>query len=104
MPRAKLKPTEEDRRKVRTMSACGTEPDEIAKVRKTVIRYAADDKSSDFVAAEQVVMGMDSLSYAFGDHEKRKAALDALYNAVRTANSFDPKQFADVARGLLNQF
>jgi hypothetical protein len=79
-------------------------PDEIAKVRKTVIRYAADDKSSDFVAAEQVVMGMDSLSYAFGDHEKRKAALDALYNAVRTANSFDPKQFADVARGLLNQF
>jgi hypothetical protein len=79
-------------------------PDEIAKVRKTVIRYAADDKSSDFVAAEQVVMGVDSLSYAFGDHEKRKAALDALYNAVRTANSFDPKQFADVARGLLNQF
>jgi hypothetical protein len=79
-------------------------PDEIAKVRRTVIRYAADDKSSDFVAAEQVVMGMDSLSYAFGDHEKRKAALDALYNAVRTANSFDPKQFADVARGLLNQF
>ena len=31
MPRAKLKPTEEDRRKVRTLSACGTEPDDIAK-------------------------------------------------------------------------
>ena len=78
--------------------------EEIAKVRKTVIRYAADDKTSDFGAAEQVVMGVDSLSYAFGDHDRRKAALDALYNAVRNANSFDPKQFADVARGLLNQF
>jgi hypothetical protein len=31
MPRAKLKPTDEDRRKVRTRSACGTEPDDIAK-------------------------------------------------------------------------
>jgi len=31
MPRAKLEPTEEDRRKVRSMSACGIEPDDIAK-------------------------------------------------------------------------
>jgi len=30
MPRAKIKPTEEDRRKVRSMSACGIEPDDIA--------------------------------------------------------------------------
>jgi hypothetical protein len=78
--------------------------DEIARVRKTVIRYAAEDKASDFGAAEQVVMGMDSLSYAAGDHERRKAALDALYNAVKSASSFDPAQFAGVARGALNQF
>jgi hypothetical protein len=31
MPRAKLKPTDEDRLKVRSMSACGIEPDDIAK-------------------------------------------------------------------------
>jgi hypothetical protein len=78
--------------------------EEIGKVRKAAVRYAAEDKTSDFVAAEQVVMCVDSLSYAFGDHERRKAALDALYNAVKTANSFDPKQFADVARGLVGQF
>ncbi len=78
--------------------------DEIARVRKTVIRYAAEDKASDFGAAEQVVMGMDSLSYAAGDHERRKAALDALYNSVKSASSFDPTQFAGVARGALNQF
>lgn len=78
--------------------------EDIGKVRKTLLRYAAEDKTSDFIAAEQVVMGMDSLSYAFGDHDRRKAALDALYTAVRSANSFDPRQFADVSRGLLSQF
>jgi hypothetical protein len=78
--------------------------DEIARVRKTVIRYAADDKASDFGAAEQVVMGLDSLSHAAGDYERRKAALDALYNAVKSASGFDPTQFAGVARGALNQF
>ncbi len=31
MPRKRLKPTEDERRKVRTLSACGIEPDDIAK-------------------------------------------------------------------------
>jgi hypothetical protein len=78
--------------------------EEIARVRKTVIRYAADDKASDFAAAEQVVMAVDSLSYAARDHEKRNSALDAFYNAVKSPSSFDPTQFAGVARGALNQF
>jgi hypothetical protein len=47
MPRAKLKPTEEDRRKVRTLSACGTEPDDIAKYlgisEKTLQKYYGKD-------------------------------------------------------------
>lgn len=79
-------------------------PEEIAKVRKTVIRYAAEDKASDFGAAEQIVMGVDSLSYAAGDHERRKSALDALYNAVKSGSGFDPTQFANTARGVLGQF
>lgn len=47
MPRAKLKPTEEDRRKVKTMSACGIEPDDIAKYlglsEKTLEKYYGKD-------------------------------------------------------------
>jgi hypothetical protein len=47
MPRAKLKPTEEDRRKVRSMSACGIEPDDIVKYlgisEKTLLKYYAKD-------------------------------------------------------------
>jgi hypothetical protein len=77
---------------------------EIAKVRKTVLRYAAEEKASDFATAEQVVMGTESLSYAFGDHDTHKAALDSLYRAVSSASSFDPSQFATLARGLQSQF
>jgi len=79
-------------------------PDEIAKVRRTVVRYAAEDKTSDFGAAEQVVMAVDSLSYAAGDHERRKAALDSLYNSVKSASAFDSAQFAGVARSIQGQF
>jgi hypothetical protein len=47
MPRAKLKPTEEDRRKVKSMSACGIEADDIAKYlglsEKTLLMYYQKD-------------------------------------------------------------
>jgi hypothetical protein len=47
MPRAKLKPTDEDRRKVRSMSACGIPTDEIAKYlgpsEKTLQKYYGKD-------------------------------------------------------------
>jgi hypothetical protein len=49
-------------------------------------------------------MGVDSLSYAAEDHERHKAALDALYNAVKSASGFDPTQFAGVARNVQSQF
>src|ERR1700681_4616033 len=77
---------------------------DVASVRKMLLRYAGDDKASDFAMAEQVVLGVESLSYAAGDHDRRKAALDALYNTVKSAANFNPTQFADVARGLQGQF
>ena len=77
---------------------------DIAALRKALLRYAAQDKASDFAMAEQVVLGVESLSYASGDHERRKAALDALYNGVASATKFDPTQFADTARTLQGQF
>jgi hypothetical protein len=78
--------------------------DDIAKIRKTVLRYASEDRASDFGAAEQVVMGVDSLSYAADDHDRHKAALDSLYNAVKSPSAFDPTQFAGVARSVQSQF
>jgi hypothetical protein len=77
---------------------------DIAALRKALLRYAAQDHASDFQVAEQVVLGVEGLSYASGDHDRRKSALDALYNSVGSTSKFDPGQFADVARGLQGQF
>jgi hypothetical protein len=77
---------------------------ETASIRKTLVRYAANDKASDFGSAEQVVLGVESLSYTLGDHDQHKAAIDALYNAVKSATAFNPQQFAQTARGIQGQF
>jgi Cytochrome c554 and c-prime len=79
-------------------------PTEITKVRKAVLRYAAEDKTSDFGAAEQVVMCMDTLSYAANDHDRHKGALQSLYDAVGKSSTFDPTQFASLARSVQSQF
>lgn len=77
---------------------------EIAAIRKTLVRYAATDKASDFGAAEQVVLGVESLSYAIGDRDQHKAALDSLFNAVKSGSAFNPQQFAQTARAIQGQF
>jgi hypothetical protein len=79
-------------------------PAEVAKIRRTLLNYASNDKASDFGAAEQVVLGVESLSYSLGDRDKRKGALDALYNAVKSDKNFSPSKFADVAKSVQGQF
>jgi hypothetical protein len=79
-------------------------PAEIRKMRQTVLRYASEDKASDFSTADQVYLSVDSLSYAFGDHDRRKAALDSLFGAVQSTSAFDPAKFATTARSLEIQF
>jgi len=79
-------------------------PEDTAALRRMLLSYAADDRASDFAMAEQVVLGVESLSYASGDHERRKSALDALYNGVASSAKFDPTEFADIARRQLTAF
>jgi hypothetical protein len=79
-------------------------PAQIAQVRKSIIQYAAQDKASDYGTAEQVVIGVESLSYTLGDHDKHRAAIDALYNAVKSTSGFDPTPFAAAARAVSSQF
>lgn len=73
-------------------------------LRRTLLQYAAADRASDYLAAEQIVLGVESLSYSLGDHERHNADVDALYNAVKTSASFDPSQFATVARQVTGHF
>ncbi|MBM0105333.1 hypothetical protein JM946_11260 [Steroidobacter sp. S1-65] len=77
---------------------------DVIKMRKTLARYAASDKAGDYAAAEQIVLGLESLSYTIGDRASKKAALDALYNAVKNDNTFSPQQFAAAAANAQRSF
>ena len=55
-------------------------------------------------ALEQIVLGVESLSYSLGDRDARKAALDALYNAVKNDTTFSPQQFAAAAKNAQRTF
>jgi hypothetical protein len=79
-------------------------PAQIAQVRKSVIQYASQDQASDYGTAEQVVIGVESLSYTLGDRDRHKAAIDSLYSAVKSSSGFDPTQFAAAARSVSGQF
>jgi hypothetical protein len=77
---------------------------DVTSMRKTLIKYGATDKAGDFAAAEQIVLGMESLSYSLGDHDKKKAALDALYKTVTNDTTFSPQEFARVAANAQRSF
>ena len=79
-------------------------PMEVAKVRKILVRLAAEDRASDFGAAEQIVMGVDSLSHSLNDFDRRRAPLDALYDKVKSGANFNATQFADTARRVQGEF
>ncbi len=77
---------------------------DVTSMRKTLVKYGATDKAGDYAAAEQIVLGLESLSYSLGDRDKKKAALDALYNAVKNDTTFSPQQFASAAANAQRAF
>lgn len=77
---------------------------ETGKVRHAVISMAAADKASDYMEAEQVVFGIQTLTYALGDLNSRKASLDQLFTAVKNQANFDPAQFVTTARAVQEKF
>jgi len=79
-------------------------PAQTAAIRRMLLQYAASDRASDYLTAEQFVLGVESLSYALEDHDRHNTDVDALYNAVRTSAAFDPAQFAAVAHQVAGHF
>lgn len=77
---------------------------DVVSVRKTVLRYASEDKTSDYGTAEQVVLGVQSLSYALGDYDRHKEAFKSLFDALGTGADFNAPQFAEVAKRAEAQF
>jgi hypothetical protein len=77
---------------------------DIIKVRKTVLHYASQDKASDYGTAEQVVLGVQSLSYALGDYDRHKDVFKSLFDSLGTGSDFNVPQFAEVAKRAEAQF
>jgi len=77
---------------------------DVTAMRKTLVKYGATDKAGDFASVEQIVLGLESLSYSLGDHDKKKAALDPLFNAVKNDTAFSPQQFASAAANAQRSF
>jgi hypothetical protein len=56
---------------------------EVVDARKALIQHAAAETFVDYAVAEQIVLGVESLSYAIGDRNAKKTQLNNLYAAVK---------------------
>jgi hypothetical protein len=70
-------------------------------VRRSLAEQGGDGTLADFAAAEQVFLGVESLSLYLGDAQKIRASLDKLYDTVKDDRMFRPAQFSAAARDML---
>jgi len=77
---------------------------DVARVRRMLVNYGANDKAGDYASAEQIVLGIESLSYSLKDHDGKKGIIDTLYNAVKNDTAFSPQQFAAAAKNAQGKF
>jgi hypothetical protein len=62
-------------------------------VRKAIAQLGANGVLTDYAAAEQAFLGIESLSLHLGDHGRLQPALDAVYASVESDRDFDPRKF-----------
>ncbi len=79
-------------------------PADMSALRRTLLRYAASDRASDYLVAEQLVLGIDSIGAAIGDREARKASMKELFAAIDKSSTFNPVKFSEIARRVQGQF
>ena len=73
-------------------------------VRRALIGAAARGQMSDFNAAEQLYLALESLSYTLGDRQRLKGALDRIYTEVEDGAKFNPSSLASTAQKLQGKF
>ncbi len=73
-------------------------------VRRQLIEFAAAGRMSDFAAAEQTFLAVETLSLYLSDTARLQTALDDLYSTVESDASYDPGRFAAVAQRLRESF
>lgn len=76
----------------------------VVAVRRALVGAAARGQMSDFNAAEQIYLALESLSYTLGDRQRLTDALDRIYAEVENDSKFVPSSFAATARNVQGQF
>ncbi len=87
-----------------TWVAVDVSVDNIRAIRKAIVTIGADGLLSDYAAAEQAFLGVESLSLYIGDADRISTTLDDLYTAVESDETFSPKDFRAAARKALDRF
>ena len=77
---------------------------EMAQLRKLLMGQGANGQVADYATAEQLLTGLEGLSYGIGDFADKKTAFDALFKSIDPTPSFSPQQFAAVARTVRGRF
>jgi hypothetical protein len=74
----------------------------VVAVRKAVVAAAANGDLSDYGAAEQTFLAVDSLGYALGDGDRLSGRVDTLFKTVENDQTYRPDHFEAAARALLD--
>jgi hypothetical protein len=72
--------------------------DQARRVRAGLLDEAAQGRMADFNDAEQVFLGVESLTFHLGDADALGPVLDTLFTSVEDDAAFDPGRFAQAAR------
>jgi len=77
-----------------------TSDNNVRAVRKAVAALAASGVLSDYAAAEQAALALQSLSYYLDDYEALGSKVDALFDILASDKKFDPARFQQAAKRL----
>jgi len=66
--------------------------DQVVAIRAAIARAGAGGLLTDYAAAEQAFLGIESLSLYLGDAGRLQDELDALFGAVQSDSDYDPDQ------------
>lgn len=78
--------------------------DQVRAVRRAIVVSAGSGELNDYVAAEQAVLALETLSYALGDRASVAAAIDQIFDEVADDANFDPQSFARTAAAIRSRF
>ena len=79
-----------------------TGDNDVRAVRKAIASLGAKGVLTDYGAAEQAALALQSLSYYLDDYDAIATQIDALFDSLSSDKKFNPVRFQQVAKQLTN--